>query len=174
MRTQNEAYLLLKDLQESKQRADAQLKKGIEDILADIQNALNGKMKEFNDTLFDESRKAPRLTFSDYGGYHFETPDDTGTGSNYKGMVIYDLAVLYTTDLPAIAHDSLILKNIGDNAIDGIMRIYNQSNKQIFIAFDKQAAYRSATQEILAKNKVLMLSDAGCELYGQSWNKEEK
>ncbi len=88
-------------------------------------------------------------------------------------MVIYDLAVLFSTALPAIAHDSLILKNISDNVVDGIMRIYAESKKQIFIAFDKQAAYPESTQKILEDNQVLQLLDNGCELYGQSWNKEK-
>ncbi len=88
-------------------------------------------------------------------------------------MVIYDLAVLFTTALPAIAHDSLILKNISDGVIDGIMKIYATSKKQIFIAFDKQAAYKPATQRILEKHTVLKLSDHNCELYGQSWSKEQ-
>ena len=173
LKTQNEAYVLLVDLQAAKKRADDLLKKGIEDILADIQTELNDKMKEFNDSLFDETRKAPHLTFNEYNSYHFETPDDTGTGSNFKGMVIYDLAVLFTTALPAIAHDSLILKNISDGVIDGIMKIYATSKKQIFIAFDKQAAYKPATQRILAEHTVLKLSDHNCELYGQSWSKEK-
>lgn len=89
-------------------------------------------------------------------------------------MVIYDLAVFNTTALLAIAHDSLIFKNINDNAVDGIMKIYARSKKQIFIAFDKQAAYPENTKEVLLKNKVLQLSDNGCELYGQSCNKENK
>lgn len=172
MKAQNEAYLTLTDLQDAKKKADEILKRAIEDILADIESAINGKMKEFNDTLFAESRKAPNLHLNEYNSYRFETPDDTGTGSNYKGMVIYDLAVLYLTALLAIAHDSLILKNIGDGAVDGIMKIYAQSRKQVFIAFDKQAAYMPDTQRILADNTVLKLSDGKCELYGESWNKE--
>lgn len=112
-------------------------------------------MKEFNDSLFTESRKAPHLHFNEYNSYRFETPDDTGTGSNYTGMVVYDLTVLYLTALPAISHDSLILKKIGDGAVDGIMTLYAQSRKQVFIAFDKQAAYMPDTQKILADNTVL-------------------
>lgn len=172
LRKQNEAYLTLTDLQEAKRKADDMLKRGIEDILADIERTLNDKMKEFNDTLFTDSRKAPHIRFKEYNSYEFETPDDTGTGSNYKGMVIYDLAMLYLTALPAIAHDSLILKNISDSAVNGIMKIYAASKKQVFIAFDKQAAYKSDTQKILTENTVLKLSDGNCELYGQSWNKE--
>lgn len=174
LKAQNAAYLTLTELQDAKKRADELLRSAIESILADIQREMNDKMKEFNDTLFAEPRKAPRLVFSAYNSYRFDTPDDTGTGSNYKGMVIYDLAVLFLTALPAIAHDSLILKNIGDGAIDGIMRIYRQSTKQIFIAFDKQDAYTPATQKIILDNTVLRLSDHNCELYGQAWNKEEK
>ncbi len=172
LRKQNEAYLTLTELQDGRRRADEMLKRSIEDILGDIERTLNDKMKEFNDSLFSESRKAPHIRFREYNSYEFETPDDTGTGSNYKGMVVYDLAMLYLTALPAIAHDSLILKNIGDGAVNGIMKIYAASKKQVFIAFDKQAAYKPNTQKILSDNMVLKLSDGNCELYGQSWNKE--
>ena len=46
-------------------------------------------------------------------------------------MVIFDLAVLNLTALPAISHDSLILKNISDGSIDGIMKIYASSKMRI-------------------------------------------
>lgn len=174
LRAQNEAYRTLVDLQESKKIADRLLKEGIRHILTEIQDEINAKMKAFNDSLFTDRRQAPHLVFHEYNSYTFETPDDTGTGSNYKGMVLYDLAVLNLTALPAIAHDSLILKNIGDGAVDGIMQIYAQSDKQVFIAFDKQSAYKPTTQEALQNNCVLQLSDNGFELYGESWNKEKK
>lgn len=173
LKTQNEAYLTLTDLQDAKKKADDMLKNAIETILSDIQQAINDKMKEYNDSLFPESHKPPHLHFNEYNSYRFETPDDTGTGSNYKGMVIFDLAVLNLTALPAIAHDSLILKNISDGSIDGIMKIYASSKKQIFIAFDKQDAYTTETRKIVSDNQVLKLSNNHCELYGQSWNVEE-
>lgn len=174
LKVQNDAYLTLVELQEAKKRADELLKKAIESILVDIENELNGKMKVLNDTLYVESRKAPQLHFLTYNSYRFETPDDTGTGTNYKSMIVYDLAVLQTTALPAIAHDSLILKNISDGAIDGIVRIYAQSKKQVFIAFDKQSTYTPATKQIIETSTVLKLSGDEHELYGLSWNKEEQ
>lgn len=174
LRKQNEAYLLLTELQDEKNKADEVLKHGIEGVLKEMQETINKQMKEYNDTLYREPRKAPNLTFNEYNSYTFVTPDDTGTGTNYKGMVIYDLAVLATSDLPAIAHDSLILKNVSDGSIDGIMKIYESFTKQIFIAFDKQDAYMPETQRILQANRVLKLSDEGSELYGESWNKEKR
>ena len=173
LKVQNEAFLTLKGLQDAKARADEILKKAIESILLEIETELNDKMREFDGQLHSEPRKPPYLRFDSYNRYKFETPDDTGTGANFRSMIIYDLAVLFTTALPAIAHDSLILKNISDGAIDGIMKIYEKSEKQIFIAFDKQAAYTVDTQTILERNCVLRLSDGNCELYGRPWNKEE-
>ena len=173
LKAQNDAWLTQQDLQDAKKHADDTLKSAITSILADIERDVNAKMKQFNDSLYSDVRKAPRLHFNSYNSYTFETPDDTGTGTNYKGMVLYDLAILYLTALPAIAHDSLIPKNISDGAIDGIMKIYAGTDKQVFIAFDKQDSYPEGTRRILADNMVLKLSDNNSELYGESWNKEE-
>lgn len=47
--------------------------------------------------------------------------------------------------------------------------LYIQSNKQIFIAFDKQDSYTEKAQKILAENAVLKLAPNGKELLGKSW-----
>lgn len=172
--TQNEAYLTLKELQEAKSSADEALRKSIEGILREIEAAINAKMAEFNDSLFAVKKKPPQLHFNAYNSYRFETPDNTGTGSNYKGMIVYDLAVLFTTALPAIAHDSLLFNNLGKDAIDGIVAIYASTEKQVFISYDKQGDCRPATRTILESNHVLRLSDNGCELYGRSWDDEKE
>lgn len=173
LKTQNEAFLTQNELQAAKANADAVLKRSIEDILREIEETLNAKMKEFNDTLFDTKKKPPHVHFNAYNSYKFETPDNTGTGSNYKGMIVYDLAMLFSTALPALAHDSLLFKNLGKDVEDGIMRIYASTKKQIFIAYDKQGDCRPETQKILESNCVLRLSTNNCELYGRSWDTEE-
>lgn len=135
--------------------------------------AENAKMKEFNDTLFKTKKKSPHIHFRAYNSYILKTTDNTGTGSNYKDMIIYDLALLFSTALPALAHDSLLFKNLGKDVEDGIIRIYTSTDKQIFIAYDKQEDCRPATQKTLEDNCVLRLSTDGCELYGRSWDTEE-
>ncbi|MST51658.1 DUF2326 domain-containing protein [Hornefia butyriciproducens] len=170
LKTQNQAFLTLKELQEAKANADEILKRSIEEILYDIENTLNSKMEEFNDLLFDEKKKPPHVQFNAYNSYKFETPDNTGTGSNYKGLIIYDLAVLFTTALPAIAHDSLLFGDLSKDAFDGIVRIYISTKKQLFIAYDKQGDCRPETRKVLEDNCVLRLSDNNCELYGRSWD----
>lgn len=173
LKTQNQAYLTLKELQAAKAQAEEVLKRSIEDILREIENELNAKMKAINDSLFSTPRKPPHIHFNKHDSYKFETPDDTGTGSNFKGMIVYDLAVLLSTALPALAHDSLLFKNLEKDVEDGIIRIYDSTDKQVFIAYDKQGDCRPETRERLERNARIRLSTDGCELYGRSWNKEE-
>lgn len=172
LKEQNSAYLTLTELNDAKSKAASLLWRKIEGVLAEIQDEINRLMKKYNDTLYREHHKAPHLIFREYNSYMFETLDDTGTGTNYKGMVLYDLTVLALTSLPAIAHDSLILKNVSDGSIEGIMKIYESFQKQIFISFDKQDAYQDETRRIVGENTVLKLSDNGGDLYGYSWNTE--
>lgn len=171
--TQNEAYLTLKGLQEAKANADEVLRRSIVDILYEIQVTLNKKMEEFNDLLFTVKKEPPYVRFNAYNSYSFETPDNTGTGSNYKGMLIYDLAVLFSTALPALAHDSLLFTNLSKDAVDGIVKIYMSTTKQIFISYDKQEDCRPETQQTLESRCVLKLSNNNCELYGRSWDTKE-
>lgn len=173
LQIQNEEYLRHKGLQDAKKKADEILKRSIESILREIEDTLNKQMKEFNDSLFQTRRKPPYIHFNSYSSYRFETPQDKGTGTNFKGMIVYDLAILFTTALPALAHDSLLFKNLEKDVEDGIIKIYNSTDKQVFISYDKQADCRASTKEILEECCVLKLSNDHCELYGRSWNIEE-
>lgn len=102
-------------------------------------------------------------------GYHFFTPDDTGTGIAYKGLVVYDLAVLGLTELPVLAHDSVVLKQISDDAIERIVELYSTGGKQVIIALDKQDSYSEKTAKLLGEAAVLRLTSNGQELFGKSW-----
>ena len=117
--------------------------------------------------------KAPLLKLKAFNSYSFFTLDDDGTGTNYKGLVLFDLAALRLSRLPAIAHDSLIFKNLEDESVDGIMQLYNDSEKQIFIAFDRASSYKQNTAKIAYDNTRLKLDKNGQELYGEDWKLEE-
>ena len=76
------------------------------------------------------------------------------------------------TDLPAIAHDSNVLKNVGDAQVDRILKIYTEFEKQVFIALDKVSSYTSDVSKIVKANTVVKLTSNGDELYGKPWNVE--
>lgn len=178
LKEQNEAYLNESSL--SKERSepdtDADLKRSTEDILLDLEGEINSKMREFNNILYTDIRKAPQINLKAHNSYSFFTPDDDSTGTKFKGMILYDLAILYLTNLPALAHDSLLLSNITYQATEALLKLYDQSkslNKQVFLAFDKASSYSPDANQLLSENMVLRLSSNGNELYGISWNKGE-
>ncbi|HEP1784465.1 TPA: DUF2326 domain-containing protein [Streptococcus suis] len=176
LKEQNEAYLKESSLSKEKSEADSDLKRSTEDILIELEGKINSKMREFNNILYPDIRKAPQINLKAYNSYSFYTPDDDGTGTKFKGMILYDLAILYLTHLPALAHASLLLSNISYQATEALLKLYDQSkslNKQVFLSFDKASSYSPEANKLLSENIVLRLSSDGNELYGISWNKGE-
>ena len=100
---------------------------------------------------------------------HTLTPDDTGTGTSYKGWLCSTL-LLFTDRSTALVHDSVILKQIADEPLERIMKLYGETPKQVFIALDKKGSYTEQTQQMLESSTVISLSDGGNELFGRSWN----
>ncbi len=140
LKEQNEAYLKESALSKEKSEADSDLKRSTEDILIELEGKINAKMREFNNILYPDIRKAPQI------------------------------------NLPALAHDSLLLSNISYQATEALLKLYDQSkslNKQVFLAFDKASSYSPEANQLLLENTVLRLSSNGNELYGISWNKGE-
>lgn len=166
---ENSSYTNLSSLNNDSKDYKEQRDKMKQEQLANLEISLNLKMKEINDFIYTNLKKSPILNFKD-NNYTFHTPDDSGTGTNYKNMIIYDLSILEMTSLPILIHDSVVLKQISDVAIEKILEKYCSFNKQIFVSFDKKNAYSHKAQEILIKNKVLELNPNGQELFGISWN----
>lgn len=170
LKKQNDSYEKLNEIKEMKRDIVKELEVVEEQELRELQNDINIQMAHLNGFIYDGTRKPPILNLQSTSQYSFETPDDTGTGTSCKSMIVFDLSVLYMTPLPAIAHDSVILKNIGDAPIEKIMELYLKSHKQIFIALDKDDSYSKRTSAILNQTAVLRLSDSGSQLFGRAWN----
>lgn len=170
LENQNNDYLELSELKRKRKENESHLKDIEIKDLRKIESTINEQMVRFNDNIYEKQRKASVLNFKSNKSYEFYTPDDSGTGTNFKSLVIFDLSVLKTSALPAIAHDSLMFKNMGDEPINILMKLYSEFNKQIFIAFDKDTAYSSETQRIINNSTVIKLDENGNELFGRSWN----
>ncbi|HWO74640.1 MAG TPA: DUF2326 domain-containing protein [Bacillus sp. (in: firmicutes)] len=169
LESENNAYLKLISLTTSRDDTKIRRDQMKKEQLQQLQMDINTRMQEINDYIYSEKKKPPIITF-DKNQYNFETIDDTGTGTSYKNMVVYDLSILELTALPILIHDSVVLKQIADEAIEKILKKYKHVDKQIFISFDKKTAYTAESQKILMETKVLELSPNGNELFGRSWN----
>lgn len=169
LENENNSFNMLTTLKTSKEDTKKRRDNIKLEQLHRLQNTINAKMLEINDYIYSGSKKPPIITF-DKNQYTFETVDDTGTGTSYKSMLVYDLSILELTPLPILIHDSVVLKQISDVAIEKILSKYKSSGKQIFISLDKISSYSSESQKILKETKVLELSVNGKELFGRSWN----
>lgn len=148
----------------------AQISSLISSELLKIESEINSRMKALNMYVFETPKSSPVLDLKDESHYSFETPNDSGTGSRYKGLILFDLSVLETTPLPVIAHDSFMLKQIEDHVLEKLFELYSDTKKQVFIAIDKQGSYTKHAEELLERTEVLRLSPGGNELFGRSWN----
>jgi len=143
-------------------------------LFTKIQQELNNEMARINDIIYNKTKTAPILKISTQKSYEFFTPNDRGTGSEYKGLIVFDLAMLNKTPLPVAAHDSVLLKQIEADGVDGIFEIYAQQTKQVFIVLDRIDTYLPKTQETINSSVVLKLYPNGGELFGRAWNTERE
>ena len=130
---------------------------------------LNVEMARLNSLIFGENKNSPAIHFESTKSYTFSTFDDHGTGTNYKGLIMFDMASLNLTELPLLIHDSFLFKNIGKDTMRKIIEIYRGTDYQIFVSIDNVNNYHQDTQEIINGNVVIELSPGGNELYGQKW-----
>lgn len=172
LETQNALYLKKCEIE-----ADFKLLKEQFEILSKaqlsaVENSINDKMRELNDYIYGGKKTAPRLNIIKLNNYGFLTPIDSGTGTNYKNLVVFDIAALELTQLPAIAHDTVMFKQIEIDPIEKIIELYIKSQKQVFIAFDRTVTYPPNAQTIIEDKTVLRLSSGGNELYGYAWDEK--
>ena len=166
----NDSYDKKKKLNDEKKITKQELDKVVLDRVLEMQEKINSKMKVLNDAIYDGKKSSPILTIKDSDHYDFSTPNDLGTGSKYKGIIVFDLSILELTKLPAIIHDSIMLKHIEDNAIEKILELYTRTNKQVFIALDKKGSYSQKAQNIMQTSTVLQLGSDSAALFGKTWN----
>lgn len=152
-------------------------KKRLEDIydsiFLDIENSVNKKLKSFNKVVYGPKRNASQLRIKSASSFSFISPEDTGTGKAYAGLVGFDLAMLSLTHLPFIIHDSVLYKNIEVPATRNIIRILaSVKRKQIFLAFDEAPKFGAMAERLLRIHTVLKLSNNEL-LYNKDWREQK-
>jgi uncharacterized protein YydD (DUF2326 family) len=136
-------------------------------VLSDVQNIVNDGMRRIVSSVFGEDRKSPRLTLRE-NGYQFEVSDDTGTGTAYASLIVFDQTVFLATALPIVAHDTILFKNIENVSVAALTQVYMKTTKQSFVALDEIEKYGDATAEFLQKRSVIQLDDTHV-LYVKDW-----
>lgn len=171
LKSQSKYFTEKENIDEEYKGAKERYNKAFIEQLEKIEEDINSNLVKLNKYIYKD-KISPKISFNE-NDYIFTTPKDTGTGSNHKGLIIFDLCILNLTSLPLLMHDSIFLKQIQDDAMEKLFELYQSMEKQIFIALDKCKSYTKNTQKILYDNKVLQLSKDN-ELFGFSWSKEKQ
>lgn len=159
---------------------DAQIKTDLKDakkllaaekirILELIDDVLNDKNRRNVTEIYGEERRSPSLHLGQ-NSYTFELIEDTGTGKAYSNLILLDLAFMEATALPFLIHDSVLFKNIQNDAVAKLISLYESTGKQVFIAIDEIEKYGEVAELKLKKKKVIKLNNDNV-LYIKDWRK---
>jgi uncharacterized protein YydD (DUF2326 family) len=140
-----------------------------EKVLDLVQRQINDELRRIVTLVYGSERKSPRLELRE-NSYSYEVYEDTGTGTAYAALVAFDLAVFLLTALPAIAHDSFLYKNIENDSVARLFKLYAATGKQSFVAIDEIEKYGMETIRLLKSRCVLQLSNEEV-LFIKDWRK---
>jgi hypothetical protein len=173
LRDANEYYVKRDELQTTREELQMRLDSLIEELTAELQTGINIQLQELNDIVCNGRKTAPSIAISNAKKYVFTTPNDIGTGSQTRGMFLFDLVTAENTPLPAVVQDSMSVKQVEDPVMLRILELYRQSSKQFFVAIDKGESYTDENRipEIIKETTRLKLLP-GHELFGRAWNEK--
>jgi len=138
-------------------------------ILKLLEDVINDKIRKIVSVIYDESRKSPILSLYEKN-YKYEIFEDTGTGKAYSNLLVFDLSIFSSTSLPILIHDSLLFKNIENDAVANLINVYSGFSKQSFVAIDEIEKYGKVAAQALYDKRVIELSDNRV-LYTKDWRK---
>ena len=171
LRDANEYYIKKDQLQNTREELQKRLDSLIEELTGELQTEINIRLKELNDIVCSGRKTAPSITISNAKKYTFTTPNDIGTGSQTRGMFLFDIVSAEKTSLPAVIHDSMSIKQVEDPVMLKILEQYRKSDKQFFVAIDKGESYTDERKiPSVIKDTIRLRLSPGHELFGRPWN----
>lgn len=143
-----------------------------ESILRSLETVINNELERLNSLVCGSKKTAPQISIPDSKHYKFEIPNDTGTGSQTRGMFLLDYVLLEQTYLPAFAHDTNTIKQVQDDVMVKLLELYATSDKQVFIALDKAESFADGVLPTVVESNTVLRLGPGHELFGRSWNEK--
>ena len=169
---QNKNFTKRNDLSDNIKTTTSNLSELKVTITDDICSQINASMSSLNKKIYSDGRRSPNFNIHD-NSYTFNTYGDTGTGTAFASLISFDLSLLELTCLPALIHDLPLLKNIENEALENIFKLYSIRKKQVFIAIDKLSSYSAESKQLIENSKVLQLSKDKL-LFIKNWKKTDQ
>jgi hypothetical protein len=156
--TENDYFEKKNELHDAIQTREDELVDKKRAILKSVEDALNAQMRVIVERAFGPQKKSPQIVLEE-NNYSFEVFEDTGTGTAYSSLLVLDLAFFALTKLPLLIHDSMLYKNIENDAVARLLFEYVNQSKQSFIAIDEVDKYGVEAASKLRSCSVVSLSD---------------
>lgn len=173
------------ELKKERKALQQAIKETIPYTLGNLTDTINQEMKAVNEALYPKKhRKSPIFNFkaaTKSVSYTFDHNGDTGSGAKAKNLVVFDVAILRSTRLPFLIHDSALIKPVAFAPVRELLDIYASSAaltspadepKQVFFSFDATKAYGEHAISVVEANQVIHLGEGEEALYGFTWNIE--
>lgn len=134
------------------------LKTNEKTILDNIEKSINEKLSLYSEEVFGKEIENIQFHFPTNARYELGSPLDDGTGTDYTSLILFDLAVLNLTKLPAIIHDSYLIANIRGNRLENLIKAYaGVSEKQIFLSIDETDKLNANTETIVNRDDIRVI-----------------
>lgn len=169
---QNKLYDENADNKESLDKKQTSLAEQGKTSLDEVQTIVNTQIEKINKNFYNGQRKAPLIKLTELSKYYFTIPDDEGTGSSQRALIMFDIAVLQTSQLPLLVHDSVISKQIEDYSIQEIIKLYAAvKGKQVFMVYDGNKNLDKTAQAIVDFSTRVTLGPDDRSLFGVDFSK---
>lgn len=175
----------IQELKKERKQLKHEIDEAIPNTLGHLTETINAQMKTVNNTLYPQQRrKSPLLTFKAAAkgvSYTFGHNGDTGSGAKAKNLIVFDLAVLHSTPLRFLIHDSAITKPVTFARVRELLAIYAKSStlksgarepKQVFFSLDATKAQGTGAEQTVVEKQIIHLDEGTEALYGFTWNLE--
>jgi hypothetical protein len=158
------------EVRQSKKQTQKDLSARKVETLKWLEDFLNDTLRRLVTEVFGPDRKSPEIKLSE-SNYKYQVFEDTGTGTAYASLIVFDLAVFSTSTLPIVIHDSLLFKNIENDSVSNLLGVYDATSKQSFIAIDEAQKYGPDAAKLLHDQRVVQLDDNNV-LFIKDWRRK--
>ena len=124
----NANYQKLEETKNELKTKEAELNVSTAVRVKKLSDVINQKMAALNHFYFP-GLNSPKLDINGLNSYQFYIPNDSGTGSRYRAVILFDMVILKESSLPAIAHDSVMITNIDEDKRNTIFEMYKKKKK---------------------------------------------
>lgn len=148
LRAANKLFEQRDEIRTGAAEASKTLKEVEKDSLSEMMNDVNDVLSGFITTIYESNpaeASVPRLVIYSSDKYSYYSRNDGGAATAERDYILFDLAMMKLTSIPAVAHDNNLTSLVDPDTMERLFQVYQDVSpeKQVFLAFDKLWEFRN-------------------------------